>query len=229
MDELSPREILEKLITEHRANYGALSRLIGRNAAYIQQFIKRGTPRKLDEDDRRLLAEYFGVDEALLGGPDRSGEQAKPAVKSTKNDRRQATALVSRLELEASAGCGAIVGEEKSAGVIGFDQSWLRRHGLNPETLSIIDVKGESMAPTLLNGDTIMVDRSDGASRLREGVYVLRLEDMLMVKRILFPDKGRGEGVTISSDNDDYPSWHGISPDRVDIIGRVIWTAHLLR
>jgi hypothetical protein len=69
MDENTPRLNLARLIADRGENYGALSRLLGRNAAYIQQFIKRGTPRKLDEEDRRLLARYFGVDEALLGGP----------------------------------------------------------------------------------------------------------------------------------------------------------------
>ncbi|OYW86211.1 MAG: peptidase S24, partial [Sphingobium sp. 32-64-5] len=55
MDEASPQKILAGLIAEHGTNYGALSRLIGRNPAYIQQFIKRGTPRRLDERDRRIL------------------------------------------------------------------------------------------------------------------------------------------------------------------------------
>ena len=69
MAEADPRATLERLIRDRGEDYAGLSRLIGRNAAYIQQYIKRGSPRRLAEDDRRQLAAYFGIDEALLGAP----------------------------------------------------------------------------------------------------------------------------------------------------------------
>ena len=47
-----PRALLERLIRERREDYAGLSRLIGRNPAYVQQYIKRGTPRRLSEGDR---------------------------------------------------------------------------------------------------------------------------------------------------------------------------------
>lgn len=59
----SPQEALQRLIVEQREDYASLSRMLGRNAAYIQQFIKRGTPRILSEKDRRTLAACFGVKE----------------------------------------------------------------------------------------------------------------------------------------------------------------------
>ena len=62
------RIVLERLIAERGDSYSDLSRLLNRNPAYIQQFIKRGTPRKLDEEDRRILARYFGVADNVLGG-----------------------------------------------------------------------------------------------------------------------------------------------------------------
>ena len=64
-----PRAELERLIVERREDYAGLSRLLGRNPAYVQQFIKRGVPRKLDEKDRKTLARYFGISEEALGGP----------------------------------------------------------------------------------------------------------------------------------------------------------------
>lgn len=45
------RAALERLIEERGEDYAGLSRLIGRNPAYVQQFIKRGTPRRLAEED----------------------------------------------------------------------------------------------------------------------------------------------------------------------------------
>lgn len=231
MDENAPRQFLARLIADRGENYGALSRLIGRNAAYIQQFIKRGSPRRLGEEDRRLLARYFGVDEALLGAP---APDSPPHMLS--DDRENSRIFprlgdmvsIPRLSVEASAGHGALAGAEDERGTINFDRHWLKQLGLSPETLSIIDVKGESMAPTLGNGDSIMVDRAEGADRLRDGVYVLRLDDALMVKRVsLSPKRGKA-GLTISSDNPHYPTWADVAPALVDIVGRVVWSCKRL-
>lgn len=231
MDENAPRQFLAKLIADRGENYGALSRLLGRNAAYIQQFIKRGSPRKLDEEDRKLLARYFGVDEVFLGAP---SPEAPPHMLSDQRHeskifpKLEGVASIPRLRIQASAGHGALADGEEEVATIGFDRLWLKDLGLSPETLSIIDVKGESMAPTLGNGDTIMVDCADGTERLRDGVYVLRLDDALMVKRVaLSPQRGMS-ALTISSDNPHYPTWHDVDPALVDIVGRVVWSCRRL-
>ena len=62
------RARLLELSRERAVSLSSLSELLGRNPAYLQQFIKRGTPRKLEEGDRRRLAQFFGVDEVELGG-----------------------------------------------------------------------------------------------------------------------------------------------------------------
>lgn len=64
-----PRKALERLCAERGEDFAGLSRLIGRNPAYIQQYIRRGTPKRLKEDERRTLARFFGVAESVLGGP----------------------------------------------------------------------------------------------------------------------------------------------------------------
>lgn len=218
MDDDSARAALERLIVEQRANYGALSRLIGRNPAYIQQYIKRGTPRRLEERDRHVLARYFGVDERMLGAPD-----APPPARSASRAASAGSAMVAvpRLALGASAGSGSLDEDERAAGTVGFDPVWLRHLGVRPEMLSIIKVDGESMAPTLSDGDDIMVDRGDSADRLRDGIYVLRLDGVLMVKRVAVgPRRG---GFSVLSDNPHYPGWPDVDPALVAIVGRVIW------
>lgn len=221
MDEAQDARIaLDRLIAERGENYADLSRLIGRNPAYIQQFIKRGTPRKLDEEDRRILARYFGVAEETLGGvPSRIAviprSRGVPSV-----------VAVPRLALGASAGAGSLDEDERAAGVMAFDAQWLRHLGVRPQRVSIIRVDGESMAPTLSDGDDIMVDHEDDAARLRDGVYVLRLDGVLMVKRIAMgPLRGR---FSVLSDNAHYPDWTDIDPAMVAIVGRVVWAGRRL-
>lgn len=213
MDNADARRFLDRLIHERREKYDALSRLIGRNPAYIQQYIKRGTPRKLDEADRRTLARYFGIDEQLLGGPEEGPPPAGPGPASM--------VLVPRLDLGASAGAGSLDQSERPAGHLAFEEKWLRALGARPAGLSMIRVEGDSMAPTLSDGDDILVDRDDGTARLRDGVYVLRLDGALMVKRLAMgPVRGR---LSVRSDNPAYPVWDDIDPALVEVIGRVIW------
>ena len=208
---MNPDKIAHNLETLIRAtrgeSYASISRLLGRNAAYVQQFIKRRQPAKLDEDDRKLIARYFGADPDTLHKPD-----LKP---------RLATVQVPQLSVHASAGAGQIVEDEFVIGSYGFDRNWLRQVAqAEPQNLSIVQVSGDSMAPTLVDGDDVLVDRSD-AGRLRDGIYVLRRDDTLMVKRLaLAPTSGT---FTISSDNPAYPSWHDCPLDSVDVLGRVVW------
>jgi len=200
------RTHLQKLMEDRGDDCLSISRLLGRNAAYFQQYLRRGVPKRLKEEDRRTLATYFGVDELSLGGP------APPAPAST--------ILVPRLELGASAGAGAHAGLEHRAGQIGFERNWLRKLASSPEALSIIQVAGDSMSPTLGDGDDILVDRGDAAERLRDGIYVIRMDDALMVKRLSMRPEHR---LSVLSDNPAYPGWPDVDAAAVTIIGRVVW------
>lgn len=212
MMEQNPRAALQRLILENGDDYAGLSKLVGRNAAYIQQFIKRGSPKKLPETERGILARYYGVEETLLGGP------AKEVVKSSIH-------LIPKLAVGASAGAGAINDRETLAGQIGFDENWLRKQGLDPARLSLIRVESESMSPTLNDGDDIMVDDRAATTALRDGVHVIRLDDMLMVKRIAVGPNGR---LSVLSDNPAYPGWPDLDGASVTIIGRVVWAGRRL-
>jgi phage repressor protein C with HTH and peptisase S24 domain len=206
-----PRALLERLIQERRDDYAGLSRLLGRNPAYVQQFIKRGVPRKLAENDRAKLARYFDIDEQLLGGPAR-----EPATTATD------LLPIARYRVSAAAGHGSFPGREDKVAEVGFSARWLEKlSSAKPRDLSIIQVEGDSMSPTLSHGDDIMVDLSAARRKLTDGIYVLRRDDALLVKRVaLHPARST---LTIASDNPAYASWTDCAPDEVDIIGRVVW------
>ena len=207
---LDPRVALERLCAERGEDFAGLSRMLGRNAAYIQQYVRRGVPRRLKEEERRKLARYFAVSESLLGGP-----PEEPGA---------ATGLISvkRHPVSVSAGPGAIVSEEQGRAYFGFDERWLKAlTSTPPARLSIVRVEGDSMAPTLSAGDDILVDLGDAADRVRDGIYVLRVDDAVVVKRIaLHP---MGGTVTVQSDNPAYPDWPDFNFNKINCIGRVIW------
>ena len=202
------RAHLLRLSAERGTSLSALSALIGRNASYLQQFVRKGSPRKLEEGDRRTLARFFGVDEALLGAAEENSS-ALP-VRADWFD-------VPRLALGASAGPGAVALGEEAIGAFRFSARWLRGQGLEPAMLSAIAVTGDSMEPTLRDGDEILVDRTPRP--LRDGIHVVRLDDSLLVKRL---DTGRPGQVVLLSDN---PAYRPIEvvPEEVHFVGRVVW------
>jgi len=205
-----PRLVLERLCAERGEDFAGLSRMLGRNAAYIQQFVRRGIPKRLKEEERRKLARYFSVSETLLGGPPGRDEAPGGLVS------------VRRHPVSVSAGPGALVTEELGKPCFAFDGRWLK--GLTatqPSRLSIVRVEGDSMAPTLNSGDDILVDLGDSTERLRDGIYVLRIDDAVVVKRLALNPTGRR--VTVQSDNPAYPDWPDCSLDDLKPIGRVIW------
>ena len=208
-----PRIVLERLCTERGEDFAGLSRMLGRNAAYIQQYVRRGVPKRLKEEERRKLARYFSVSEAVLGGPAEMGAEGLVAV--------------NRTPVRASAGPGALVIEETGRPYFAFDERWLKRlTASSSDKLSIIRVEGDSMSPTLSPGDDILVDLGDCEGQLRDGIYLLRSDDALVVKRIaLHPVGGR---VTVQSDNPAYPDWPDCDLAELHCIGRVIWAGRKL-
>jgi phage repressor protein C with HTH and peptisase S24 domain len=205
-----PRAVLERLCVERGEDFAGLSRMLGRNPAYIQQFVRRGVPKRLKEEERRKLARYFSISEALLGGPADAGPAPNGLVS------------VKRHPVTVSAGPGAVVTEELGKPYFAFDERWLKALTPTPAaSLSIVRVEGDSMSPTLNPGDEILLDLGDCADRLRDGIYVLRVDDALVVKRVALNPLGRR--VTVQSDNPAYPDWPDCGIDEIQCIGRVIW------
>ena len=206
-----PRDVLERLCAERGEDFAGLSRMLGKNPAYIQQFVRRGVPKRLKEEERRKLARYFSISESILGGPP-PDELAGP----------QGLLSVKRHPIAVSAGPGSLAGDELGKPYFAFDERWLKSlTPTSPAKLSIVRVEGDSMSPTLNSGDDILVDLGDGTERLRDGIYVLRADDALVVKRIAIQPVSRR--VTVRSDNPAYPDWPDCGIDEINCVGRVIW------
>ena len=204
------RTRLLQLVGEQGASLSGLSEMLGRNSTYLQQFIRKGSPRKLEETDRRRLAQFFGVDEAELGAPEDISPTLPPKPRGEWVD-------VPRLPLGASAGPGLLPGEELPIGAFRFSARWLREQGLDLAQLSAIRVEGDSMEATLRDGDEILVDRTPRG--WRDGIHVVRSGDALMVKRL---DLARPGVVALVSDNPAYRTIE-LAPGELEVIGRVVW------
>ena len=81
-------------------------------------------------------------------------------------------------------------------------------------------VEGESMEPALRPGDLVLLDRS---ATIREGIYAIRIDDGLFVKRL---QRLPGNQIKATSDNPAYGPFTidlGQVPAGISIVGRVVW------
>ncbi|MBU2340206.1 MAG: transcriptional regulator [Alphaproteobacteria bacterium] len=206
-DDAGPeRARLLELARASRASLASLSAMLGRNPSYLQQFVRKGSPRRLEERDRQRLAEFFGVPETELGAPGRGFPRGSA----------EEFLAVPRLPLDASAGPGAVGSEEISLDSFRFSRRWLREMGLEGADLSAIRVEGDSMEPVLRSGDEIFVDRN---KRAGEGIHVVRIGDALHVKQVQASAPDR---IKLVSANEAYPPIE-LARGEVEVIGRVVW------
>jgi repressor LexA len=195
-----PRSALAALASARGDSLAALSAMLGRNAAYLQQYVRRGSPRVLGERDRRLLSEYLGVSETALGA----------------TAERAAGFRIPKLNVAASAGPGALVDGEIVLGTDTLDPGLARKLGLRDGQAAIIRVRGTSMEPGLFDGDHIVVDTADRTPRAKGGVYVIRIDDAVMVKRVALVRRA----LVVTSDN---PDAAAVPDGAIAVIGRVVW------
>lgn len=206
-----PRARLLDLAEEMGVSLSRLSALIGRNASYLQQFIRKGSPKKLEESDRRTLAQFFGVSEAELGASEEKSYKPSGVI------RDDDFVAVPRLAIAVSAGPGQFAGGETPFDNFGFSGRWLRDNGLDPKMLSAVTVEGDSMEPLLRHGDEVLVDRTPGP--WRDGIHVVRVGETLSVKRLARSGPDR---VSLLSQNLAYPPVD-LPLEEIDVIGRVVW------
>lgn len=133
-------------------------------------------------------------------------------------------AMVPLYDVEASAGHGAVVGEETQLCQLAFRKDWLINKGLQKDRLVTIKTKGDSMEPTLHDGDLLLVD-TRVEKILDDSIYIIQDDHHLIVKRV---QRALGGALAIISDNPRYKEQH-LTPEQAEslkITGRVCWYGH---
>jgi phage repressor protein C with HTH and peptisase S24 domain len=87
-------------------------------------------------------------------------------------------------DVHAAAGAGSLVHSEYQIEQLIIPTSLLAEFGLSPRDASIIYVDGNSMEPTLSHKDRLLVDTRELQHPVTDGVYVIRIDDAVYVKRL---------------------------------------------
>jgi phage repressor protein C with HTH and peptisase S24 domain len=100
-----------------------------------------------------------------------------------------------------------------------FKSEWLQRVlGADPKNLVLAEAVGDSMAPTLDEGDLALVDVRDSRFSF-DGLYVLREGVDLSIKRVQRQPDG---ALVLRSDNAAYEPVT-VAPESITFLGRIIW------
>lgn len=187
-----------------------LAEALNTDAGVITRLLQGG--RQLKAKEIPIIRRYLEAPTRLVDAP-RQFEHSVPIPDDT-------YAPVPVFDVRVSAGGGAIADEEGPKHYLMFRRDWLKSIARLPSKLCVLEVSGDSMWETLHDGDNTLVDQSQN-NPSREGLYVLRLDDALVVKRISMHPVNKT--LTIKSDNPSYPTYSDIRPEDVFIFGRVVW------
>ncbi len=117
------------------------------------------------------------------------------------------------------AGGGMFVLSEDVSDYYAFRKTWLKRISTSPKSVVLMEVQGNSMAPTILDKDTVMIDT--GRLEIIEGmIYAIRLDQTIMIKRLTHRPGGI---INVISDNkEEFEPYQAHRKD-VHIIGQIIY------
>lgn len=175
-----------------------------------------------EECVRIAVERGISLDWLILGKGEAPAAPSEPIA--TPEEVAQASHLdefvdVPLYDLQAAAGNGRLFSEEQEKHVLHFRREWIANEGLFASKLVALEVTGDSMSDTLLEGDTVLVNR---AVTSRDGVFLLRMGEALRIKRVQWRVDG---SLLLSSDNEMYQpeTVHPENLGQVEVIGHCHW------
>ena len=201
-------------------NAGQVAEMANINRSFVYDIMRgrSGNPNleKLDKISDAIKVERNWL---LHGMGDVEGEN--PIME----DPDEAFVAVPSVKLTASMGGGREVIEDVEHGEpYHFQSSWIK-HKLqaDPKNLKIMHVEGDSMMPTLHDGDVVLVDVGR-KSPTPPGIFILHDGMGLVAKRLENIPNNDPPMVRVISDNNFYSPYER-TLDEVNIIGKVRWYA----
>lgn len=212
-------ERLQERIKAAGLNQSELARRVGINQSTVNALVK-GDARTSSHLHR--IARELGTSPAYLEGETNDPSPgASPAP--TSEQVADMFDLVPVASIDMAYGMGATFADGAvNVEVMHFPRKWLEAMTATPAALlTWAQGRGNSMSPTIEDGDIVLIDRSDRSIHDQDAIWAFTIGDMGMMKRLRI----RGEKVTILSDNDRVPPDYA-HPDEMHIVGRV---SHIIR
>lgn len=136
--------------------------------------------------------------------------------------------MIDQYDVAGSCGSGALIGDVAVKGGLAFKRDWINAMGVKSDNLAIAYAQGDSMSPTIEDGQVLLVDTASTQPQSTK-IYMICIDEQLYIKRLInLYDKW-----VMRSDNPDKSSYPDIdisadTMSTVDIQGRVVWKAGTL-
>ena len=213
------RQNLAVLIAEH-GTAASLAGVLERTPAQISQWLnqskdsKTGKPRGMRSESVRFIEKRCGKERGWMDEP-------HPPPSNTS----KGFVVLPSFDLKAAAGPGRYLEAQQRVGSVQICQDIVMRilrssGGVALASLALVTVAGDSMEPTIRDGDIVVIDRSVRTID-RDGLYLFTFGDETFIKRIQRMPKA----LSVNSDNKLYKPWE-IKPNEateLHVHGRVLW------
>lgn len=177
------------------------------------------SPRNLRELARAIQT----TPEYLLGETDNPAPQLgekQLAWHGPASEVPDGTVMIPQLDIGYSMGGGSVFEEYAQTALVPFPREWLRPMiGGTFGDLFVARGEGDSMMPTLLDSDFVIIDTAQKTIVKQDRLWCLNYGELGMIKRVRMQPDG---GALIISDNpavENFTAYDG----EVQAIGRVIW------
>ncbi len=216
--------VIKDLMKRHQLTQVQLAKDLGVTRQSIARWLS-GMP--IDDKNVKKLAEYFGVSEQTI----RYGEKSSNVLAYDEEDAPPDDVVIIReYKLTFGAHSGGVVPEpewvvDEEGEDFWYKRSFFQRRHLNPDRCKRATVHGDSMEPSICEGDKILfveeIDPRPGCVIISDGrIYTISVDGLMKVKRL---SKSK-DGIVVRSDNQLYPAevYSGEDIDRMRIYGKVI-------
>lgn len=198
-------------------------RAFGRADSSIVQNMRRGSEPTYSK--LAAIADALGLE--LYFGPRReTGPVHTMDVPLSAHETLQ-FATVPRYDTAFSAGPGIENIGELPTGAIAFRRDWMEREDISAGSSVVVSVRGDSMLPTLHDGDLVLIDRRKTTPHGRRIFALIGPDGEARIKRVeKLPNM-----LLLHSENDTYPTEviQATDAERVQILGEVVWWGHAVR
>lgn len=167
------------------------------------------------------IAKQLGTTvEYLTGESDNRGEGAMPVPNARMVAEQLSAILIPEIDIAYSMGGGITIDDYHGKEMVPFPRDWLRQIIRGSfDQVFVARGSGDSMMPTLLDGDIIVVDTAQRQIDRQDALWAISYGDLGMVKRVRKQPDG---GYQINSDNQSVSAITAYD-DEMHVIGRVIW------
>lgn len=201
---LTKSELLERVEATAKSR-ADIARVLNLAPARITEMF--AGKRDLSFDEARKLVQHFNLDDQGAGD-------------ISEIARDHGIAMIEEVDLALGMGGGTFAEFTETRGLVPFKQDWLRGLHAGPvSNLRVVRGEGDSMQPTILDGDLVLIDTTQDNILSQDRIWAVFWGELGMIKRVRRQPGGK---FLLMSDNSAVTPVEAVDGE-LHVLGRVIW------